>query len=140
MTFSPARTLPGVTVLPVISTSAIGSITTVSDAVLLALLGSPSKVLVTVAVLTKLPAASGRLTTTSMVTVSPGAKMPPPAWLQVTVAPDAAQLKMAVLPAVTTGLKAPKVVRPAMNPGTLSVNRTPVAPSLPGLRLLTTSL
>ena len=126
------------TCLPVICTSAIGSITNVSLALLLAGLGSPSTRLVTVAVLTKLPSCKGRLTTTSTLTVWPGASAPPD-WLQVTTpAAVLLQAKLA-LPADTTGLKAPKLLRPTIQPGTASLKLTPVAASLPGLRLLTTS-
>ena len=81
--------------------------------------------------------ASGRITSTATVTRSPGASVPP-VWVQVTVPPLLAlQLKVAV-PPDTTGVKVPKVVRPVRKPGTLSLKRTPVAPSLPGLTLLTT--
>ena len=116
----------------------MGRISTVSCALLLAALGSPSTVLVTLAVLVKLPSASGRITSTATDTFSPGASVPP-FCVQVTVPLLLAlQLKVAVLPPDTTGVRAPKVVRPVRKPGTLSVKRTPVAPSTPGLTLLTT--
>ena len=140
MAFSPARTALGVTCLPVISTSATGSINTVSCALLLAALGSPSAVLVTVAVLVKLPSCSGRVSVTSTVTVWPGARVPA-LWEQVSrPAADTAQLK-AALPAETTGVITPTPVRPTMKPALarLSEITTPDAASLPALTLLTTS-
>ena len=130
--------------LRVICTSAMGSMTTVSDAVLLLGFGSPSAELLTLAVLVKLPpgleieSCSGRLTVMSSVTVWPGASAPPD-WVQVTAPPAVLlQVKLA-LPADTVGLRLAKLLRPTIQPGTVSLMRTPVAASLPGLTLLTTS-
>ena len=68
---SPALTGFGVTDLPVISTSAIGRMVTVSEALLLPGFGSPSAVLNTVAVLVKVPSCSGRFTGMLMTTCCP---------------------------------------------------------------------
>jgi hypothetical protein len=119
----------GSMVLPVICMSAIGTMVTVSEAVLLAEFGSPSCVLVTVAVLVKAPSVIPRLTVIGTVTVSPCASTPP-VWLQVMVAPLRLQLKVAVLPALTTGTTGSNCVALApleMKAGTVSTMRTPVA-------------
>ena len=120
--------------------SAIGAIVTVSLAELLSGLGSPSTVLLTVAVLVKgPPSCNGRFTSSVTVTLSPG-RNAPPFWAQVSVAPLVLQAKVALLPTEATAVIAPNVVLPAMNAGTLSVMRTPVAASVPGnaVRLVTT--
>ena len=117
----------------------MGSISTVSDALLLALLGSPSTVLPTLAVLVKLPSCSGRLTVTSSVTDCPGASEPAD-WLQVSAPAAVLEQAKAALPADTVGLRLAKLLRPTIQPGTVSVMVTPVAASLPALTLLTTSL
>ena len=97
----------------------MGAMSTVSLAVLLLALGSPSAVLLTVAVLVKLPSCSGRLTTMTTVTEAPCSSCPP-VCVQVTAALTLPQLKVAVLPTEGVTVMLAKLLRPLMKAGTVS--------------------
>ena len=137
---SPALTDVGDTDFAVICTSASGSMVTVSEALLFAEFGSPSRVLVTVAVLVKLPSVNGRFTVIGIVTVWPRASTPA-VCVQRTFSAVTTQSNFAVLPAdtlATTGVVTR--LRPLMKAGTLSLMRTPVASSFVLEALVTTSV